>query len=290
MDNLNLKPIFEEVLNIYGAFRVICEKHNLTFYAAYGTAIGAIRHHGFIPWDDDMDLHMPRADFERFLEIAPKELPEWYQIVSLDNTPEYTHHFCKVQETRKDVYARVEKECGSKLPQGLYIDIFPMDGVPSSRIRNALRHLKFLLIAGQALHYFNPPAGLIKKVVAAVCAFIGRPFFGKLFNSNEYARCLVREMKKIRYENQDICASGYTYVYKGNSRYSGIYPFPKRYLGTPKWVAFENTKIAVPEDYDAYLRFFYGDYMKLPPEADQKTPYHEIEPLAPWKYGPTIKK
>ena len=83
----NLAPVWKVVLDIYREFAAICQRHSLRHYAAFGTALGAVRHKGFIPWDDDFDVMMPRPDYERLIEIAPSELPAHLQFLSKKTTP-----------------------------------------------------------------------------------------------------------------------------------------------------------------------------------------------------------
>ena len=115
--------IKEELLSIYQAFASVCKKHKLRHWVAFGTMLGAVRHNGFIPWDDDFDVFMLREDYEKFLTVANKELPEYFKVVTHRNCSAYPVAFGKIQESRRDVYEKIEKETDYINPHGLYIDI-----------------------------------------------------------------------------------------------------------------------------------------------------------------------
>ena len=117
MGKINLKPVWDAVLNVYREVAQICDKHGLRYYLTDGTALGAVRHKGFIPWDDDFDMSMPREDYQKFIEIARNELPEHLKFVNWENTPEFTLLFGKVQDTRADFVKSIEAECGYMLWQ-----------------------------------------------------------------------------------------------------------------------------------------------------------------------------
>ena len=130
----NIRPLQEEVLKIFKVFAAICEKHRLRYYAAYGTALGAIRHHGFIPWDDDFDVAMPRDDYERFRKMAEEALPARYKYCDWHNTKELSPNvYAKIQDSNRVAVLDIEKKIGRTLPHGVYIDIFPLDGTPGTR-------------------------------------------------------------------------------------------------------------------------------------------------------------
>ena len=107
----------------------ICKKHDIPYWLSSGTLIGAMRHDGFIPWDDDLDIEMLRSDYLRLMEVLPKELPDWLALQNHDTDPNYFYFYAKVRDRRSRMleqngYDRLWKE------QGIYIDIFPMEQHP----------------------------------------------------------------------------------------------------------------------------------------------------------------
>ena len=142
MNEYNLRPLWDELLKIYKVFASICDKHHLRYYACGGTALGAVRHKGFIPWDDDIDMFMPRHDYTQFIELAKSELPEGFSWQSIEVDSKYRLPFGKVWNSGKRAA----------------IDILPLDGIPKNRVhlffwlawRSLWRHLPQFLTNSQA--------------------------------------------------------------------------------------------------------------------------------------------
>lgn len=125
------KFLQEKELDMVKEFLKICEKHNLKYFMAGGTFLGAVRHKGFIPWDDDVDLGMYRDDYEKFLDIAKRELPYPYEVHTYRNCKEHHYYFSHIIDVRYKV-----RRMGSldKREEYVWIDIFPYDGLPKGRL------------------------------------------------------------------------------------------------------------------------------------------------------------
>lgn len=130
----------------------ICEKYGLRYYMLGGTMLGAIRHKGFIPWDDDMDLGMPRKDYERFLEVAPKELPSMMKIINYKTDKDYHYYITRIQDLEtKVVETRYEHEGGETCAS---IDLFPLNGSPNNFLLRKIFYFRVMAHrAMMALHY-----------------------------------------------------------------------------------------------------------------------------------------
>lgn len=115
------KDVQRHLLPVFRAFVDFCNRNQLTYYAAYGTVIGAVRHKGFIPWDDDIDVWMPRRDYERFLSLRDKLISTHYEIIDIEDKGYYLY-FAKFCDRRSTI---IEREGQSIM--GLYIDVFPLD-------------------------------------------------------------------------------------------------------------------------------------------------------------------
>lgn len=250
----------------------ICGKYGLTYYALGGTLIGAVRHQGFIPWDDDVDIGMPRPDFERFLAVAPKELPAGYRLRTIHTSDDYRTYMVKIENTGvsfyREFYARnavVEK------PIYAWIDVMPIDGMPGDR-REFYRHLKRLKIARQmiSLSLLDKNMGTSKKrgkmELLVIRAGLRTGLYRILRPERMYARF---ERLCRKYSCSDAPILGNTMGIYGRKEF-----VRREVFGTPVRRKFEDLMIACPQDTDAYLRHVYGDYMKLPPEAERHT--HEI--------------
>ena len=133
------KFLQEKELDMVKEFLKICEKHNLKYFMAGGTFLGAVRHKGFIPWDDDVDLGMYRDDYEKFLDIAKRELPYPYEVHTYRNCKEHHYYFSHIIDVRYKV-----RRMGSldKREEYVWIDIFPYDGLPKGKIKPLLIYVK----------------------------------------------------------------------------------------------------------------------------------------------------
>lgn len=240
-DAYNLKPVWDELISIYKAMEAICDKHGIRCYGAYGTALGAVRHKGFIPWDDDLDVVMPRRDYMLFLKVAESELPEYYRIKSPYNSPDYPYTFSKVVETRIDRVAEVQKRSNLALEQGLFVDIFPFDGYPSGVIG------------------FN--WWLLKRAVL-----------------RRFSKMSLLEWEKW-YQKYDYDTADCVHWLGDNSCVLKQRNISPKTLGKGVVVPFAGTTIKIPSDCDTHLRGYYGDYMKLPPERSRH-PSHQLLPLS----------
>ncbi len=279
----NLRPLWDAILEVYKAFATICERHGLRYCADCGTALGAVRHKGFIPWDDDMDIQMPRPDYEKFVEIAKKELPTGLAWLDRFNCPEFGFGFGKVIVTDENVVARVARESGLSLGQGVFIDVFPLDGYPDSglsvlwrRVQNYLFSLRSIFIGG--LENCHTSRACAAWCVAALIS----PFNYKFKNSRELNDAWEERARKCKFGSTRRCVS------IGLSKYNDDKPYPVNYFGTPKEVPFETSTMKVQEHVEDYLAAMFGDYMELPPESERKSLHTKESSEKAWRLGPGL--
>ena len=253
-----------QALSVFISF---CEEHHLSYCGASGTVLGAIRHHGFIPWDDDIDVYMPRQDYECLLELSD-QLPTPYKIVDISEMG-YTAPFAKFVDASTSIW-EVEQ-----VPYmlGAYIDIFPLDDCPDDyddliRTKEAMNETFFLYF--HSLYQWKC-TDLIKFFLTGQMNLFKKVFGMKFYHAYKkktYYHQLRTLLEKLASASGDrLCASL-------------LDPFDQRYIYEKKWfesyidVEFENIKIKVPSGYDAYLHYLYGEYMQLPPIEDRKS-HHE---------------
>jgi lipopolysaccharide cholinephosphotransferase len=262
------------ILRILKIVDYICKKHNIKYWLDGGTLLGAVRHKGFIPWDDDADIGMLREDYNRFLEIAKKELPEDLFLQNLETTKHAGNTWTQI----KDRKSLVVLEDNAKYHQGLYIDIFPFDSYSGSRIRRVFyeKILKTLYVKAYAVTApFKKPwfktENLLKNVIKLQLKLIFFIFY--IFNKDVVyglnLRHRSRLLKSMENNKKDYLGYGVD-VLNWNNIYGGSTIFP---LGVS---VFEDSEFPVPNDTDTYLTNLYGkNYMELPPES-KRVQHHKV--------------
>ena len=271
----------EELLSIYRAFAAVCEKYKLRHWVAYGTLLGAVRHHGFIPWDDDFDVMMPRDDYDKFLSLADQELPKWFKVVSYKNCEKYMNPFFKIQESRKSVYESLQKGNAYVSPQGCYIDVFPLDGEPVGTLRTLIDKSSYFYLWCKLVHH--RAEDIPKNRIAKITYFIGM-FFNSLNKKDLHNKILSsfdKRVTKYSFANAENVRVG---CWHDRLRDSDVV-FPKKSFDETIFLPYETFSVPVPKDYDTILKILYGDYMTPPPLGSRK-PKHSVEKIAPWYYGP----
>ena len=258
--NRNLSEIQQRILQVFKHFAVFCSENKIQYYAAYGTLIGAVRHNGFIPWDDDMDVFMKRKDYDYFVSLR-NQVKKPYKIATyLDGESPYP--FAKFYTTEGTIWEYAH----FPFITGPWIDVFPLDECEG-------------LKDNAALEKFHYATWKYRKAVAySSWKEIGSELFsGKITSASIKMIKKVRYAPfKIRYINQIKEAEIGLRTVHGNSL--GDYStalvnevFPKSWFEKALEIPFEDTTISVPIGYHSFLTYLYGDYMQLPPEEKRKT-------------------
>ena len=282
-DEYNLRPIWDAIFSIYKVVEGICDRHGLRYYVTDGTLIGAIRHKGFIPWDDDFDMSMPRSDYEKFIEIAKTELPPHLKFVNWKNTPEMSLLFGKVQDSRVDEIVRIEKETGRSLSNGLFVDIFPIDGYPTNPVEIATTRIRAGILG--CMIRFKTMKFSQQTLKGKIVWLMGLVFSLLLpwLRIEDCMRICERFLTRHPFEDSDSTGRADLRVHMLNSK-----PLPRSAWGTGSLHEFHTGQVRIPDGYDMYLRSLYGEYMTLPPES-ARHPSHGYLWRCPWCFGPTNK-
>lgn len=240
----------------------ICEEQSLRYYLIYGTLIGAIRHKGFIPWDDDIDIMMPRPDYNKLLEYLDKNIDKYpnLRVFNHDVCKEYPYMITRISDQRYKIIMDNEKEYG----MGLFIDIYPYDGLgntPEEALKYGMKGDRLSSLCYQATrerYAIETTTSTLRKImklpVFLYAKMRGKDVFQKKlkalennldYDSSEYIGCVVWLSGGMK----DI--------------------FPRKWFEEYEVVPFDKYEFRIPKNYDEMLRKIYGDYMQLPPEKDQ---------------------
>ena len=265
VENLQL-----EEFKILCEFKKFCNKHGLQYYLEGGTLLGAIRHKGFIPWDDDIDTIMPRKDYEKFIELTKKEqLGNNIFILTRDSGYDFHSPYLKICNTNT-IVSEVDHMCGIErfYETGIFIDVFPIDGAGNSTKVISLRYIfmdiiKILERYAWMTEEYVKDLPFLKRIRAKICHFLGTEFWKKWLDKI----FMKYEFGKTKYVSQIAWSSKL------------VYNRTDEYMKQVE-VEFEGELFTVPSCYDARLSMMYGDYMKLPPEEERQSK-HAI--VAYWK-------
>lgn len=264
-----LEEIHREDLKIFKEFVNICDKHKLKYYVIGGTFLGAIRHKGFIPWDDDMDIAMPRNDFNKFMEIANMELPSNMELITFKNNTNNRYYLPKIINKEINILEKRNENKGYQI--NLFIDIFPIDGTPNNVFCRKIYYFKILFYRMLIGWYYIDEIDKCKKRKWHEKILI---FLGKVLPTKK-----IINIKKIFYKI-DRLLQKYSFEDSNNvGTIMGAYKtreiVPKEYFGNPTKYVFENVTVNGPEKYDEYLTHMYGNYMTPPKnkEANQHLVY-----------------
>lgn len=279
-DRFGLRPIWDANMAVYKVVAEICKRHNLRHYVSDGTLLGAIRHGGFIPWDDDFDISMPRPDYEKLKRLAKDELPDNLVWIDRDNVPDYPACFGKVQENRVSYINGIEAQTGRKLSNGIYIDIFPIDGYPDGAIRFWRMYCCDLFLRSACCHCESSFAS--QKGNARARWILG--FVLCLIVPGLRKKKTRQDWQEYEVRRNDFSACDLTGRSCGATSVLRRPPIPKKAWGDPCEMQFDNVSVFVPEDFDSCLRSEYGDWMKLPP-AERQKPVHSEGAYKSWWAG-----
>lgn len=246
-----------KLIGILKKIMEICEENDIRWFVGYGGCIGAIRHKGCIPWDDDLDVCMPRPDYDRFIEICKKTDLGNYELASINETSGYFEYFVRFFDKNSTIlFAQWHTHVS-----GIYIDIFPLDGAADGNIYRNYKHFilwqKFL----RHSHCGFPKSKLWKLLKAGKL----RSFLMSVFTSpfrkplqEISVKKVERIVRKYSYEDSEFC----TFYY---DVYGMKHVIPKKWVEETIFVPFEDVQVRIPKYYHEYLTHLYGDYMTPPP-------------------------
>lgn len=262
MRQLTLREVQLSELEILIEFDKICKKHNLKYTLSSGTMIGAVRHKGFIPWDDDIDVNMPRPDYEKFIEIFNTEADLTRFALTRDRGKDADYPFIKILDKTVAL-----GKGGFEEVDNLWMDIFPVDGLDkddkkTTKIINKSIFYRHIITVSKykGVKYYHGKHSKFKFILGKI--------FAKMYGDKRAIKNSLKLALKIPYESAE-----YVGVVTWGARLGER--VPKKGFEELTELEFEGHKFKAISCWDEYLKGLYGDYMQLPPEEQRKT--HSIE-------------
>lgn len=263
------------ILHVLREVTRVLEELKIPYFMQGGTMLGAIRHDGFIPWDDDVDLGIPRADYDRLLKEVSARLPENLELRTYDDETDHHYYFARIVDKRYQI-----RRMGSieERLENIWVDLFPLDGMPNGcisrqwhKMRLLMTRLKFHLSCFEKVNIKRPGRPLVERIIIRI-AMITR--VGKWWNTRKQLDKMDRLLKKYPPEKSE-----YLVNFTGQTSFKFNEMFKKEVYGQGKEYPFEDMTLIGPEQYDAYLKSLYGDYMTPPKEADRNAHAAELVPI-----------
>lgn len=257
-----ISQVQEKLLEMLGWFHQYCRENGLTYYIVGGSMLGAIRHGGFIPWDDDIDVVLPRPDYNRLLSMFDTKRDHYLLESPYTGNRDFYYTFAKLYDTDTTLVQRTRRNCR----RGLYIDVFPLDGVGADE--------------NEALANFSKFDRLNMFLMTRTCAITKERSFYKnaaIVFSRLIPSFIVNDRELVLKVDRTASSFGYdwcNYVANLMGSYRRKEIMEKRIFGKPTEYKFEDIVVDGVEHYEEFLTHIYGDWRKLPPE-DKRKPSHE---------------
>ena len=255
-----MKKVWAVELDLLQKFAEVCERNNLNYFLDGGTLLGAVRHKGFIPWDDDADVIMPREDYDRLFQIAEKEFeyPYFFQTTLTEDDFFRTHAQLRNSKTTGFIIEDGKKN----INRGIFIDIFVLDGIPDNKIRRYL--FKKELEYHKKVLYIQNDIEYAKLIRREKLLYL---FYQQVYRLYPYKKYFQYFNKKVlaKFSNKNTKLVGdITLDWRTNVQW------PREWFGEYIYLSFENLQLRAPRYYHEVLTRQYGDYMKIPENVNDK--------------------
>ena len=262
----NIREVQMISLNLLEVFDAFCKEHELLYYLAFGTLLGAIRHKGFIPWDDDIDLMMPRGEFDKLVDLNIEEPFPNIRFYSYKQDGLYQNTNFRVSDENTVVdLLKIE----NPVNQGIWLTVFPIDNIPDNEkersffLKKIFYKYKLLFVVTEKDSFLQTRPIYIRFGVSLLKKVVGNKKRRDLY----YA---FHELLK-KYHDANTRDVAILTIGTGNKSY-----FSRRSIENIEYCEFEGKEYPIPTGYDEVLRNYYGDYMQLPP-VEEQIPKHSFD-------------
>ena len=269
---MHLNDTQQYILYVLRELLPILEELKIPYYMQGGTMLGAVRHKGFIPWDDDVDLGIPREDYERMLGVIADKLPEHPELRTYWDETHHHYYFARIVDNRYQIRRMGSLE---ERLENIWVDLFPLDGMPNGffsrqwhKLRLLMVRLKYHLSCFEKVNIKRPGRPLPERIIIKLATWTR---VGKWFNTRKQLDKMDTLLKKYPLEHSD-----YIVNFMGQTSYKFNELFLKSVYGKQTRYPFEDLELVGPEQFDAYLKSLYGDYMTPPREEHRNAHVSEL--------------
>lgn len=266
-EGVTVRQLQLKLLEIFLYFKKICEENNLTYWCGGGTMLGAVRHKGFIPWDDDLDVFLPRKDYERLYEIWDQVAdPSHYVLVRTDEKVNYHHAAMNLVDVRTTYVNR--HSVNEDIYHGIYIDVIPFEGCPSSKVERALQIYHSIMFSVFNVQRLPDNQGSFLRLPTKILLSLVR---------SSQSRYKIWKKHQDKMTQYDFFTA--KYVKETVSSFKGLFRLYDRDIFNTVDAVFEGHMVKIPAGYDYYMKCIYGDYMSLPKDIsiDMSSRYEVIK-------------
>ena len=266
-NGVTVRQLQLKLLEIFLYFKKICEENNLTYWCGGGTMLGAVRHKGFIPWDDDLDVFLPRKDYERLYEIWDQVADtSHYVLVRTDEKVNYHHAAMNLVDVRTTYVNR--HSVNEDIYHGIYIDVIPFEGCPNSKVERALQIYHSIMFSVFNVQRLPDNQGSLLRLPTKILLSLVR---------SSQSRYKIWKKHQDKMTQYDFFTA--KYVKETVSSFKGLFRLYDRDIFNTVDAVFEGYMVKIPVGYDYYMKCIYGDYMSLPKDIsiDMSSRYEVVK-------------
>lgn len=253
--NENLRKLQLTQLEILKVIDNFCKENNIKYSLYAGSLLGAVRHKGFIPWDDDLDICMPRSDYDRFIKLWMEHGPKGYLLQNKETESGFTQSFTKIRKDHTTFLQEMDRK--GKYHTGIFVDVFPIDRMPDEGIRKKIFNFRCMLYQLYTREFVPPKEGRsVRFLSAALLKAV------PVKKRKKYREKLLYQITEYNADHSLSTAAIETMA-------SLKIRFPEDMLDEYTYLKFEDAEFMCFRKWDEHLKCKFGDYMKLPPEEER---------------------